>query len=66
MREYFLHPVSETEAAHIPFPPDLPLTERQQYMNKPPADVIANAERWPYQHPPKVITVTPEKNDGHR
>ncbi len=64
--EYFLHRVSETEAAHIPFPPDLPLSEREAYMTKPPAEAIAKAERWPYQHAPKVITVNLEKNDGNR
>lgn len=43
--EYFLHPVSPSEAARIPFPVELPLDEREAYMAAPPAAAIATAER---------------------
>jgi hypothetical protein len=42
--EYFLHPVSETEAARVPFPFTLPFAEREQYMANPPAAIVASAE----------------------
>lgn len=45
--EYFLHPVSPTEAARIPFPVTLPLADRDAYMAAPPADAIADAARVP-------------------
>lgn len=52
MDEYFLHPLSPTQAARIPFPNDLPLAKRDTYMAKPPADAIAKAERVTITPPP--------------
>lgn len=45
--EYFLHPVSPTEAARVPFPADLPRADRAAYLAAPPAEAIATAERVP-------------------
>lgn len=45
--EYFLHPVSPTEAARIPFPVDLPIAARDAYMANPPAEAIAEAALVP-------------------
>lgn len=45
--EYFLHPVSPSEAARIPFPVTLPLADRDAYMAAPPAAVLAAAPRVP-------------------
>lgn len=43
--DYFLHPISKTEAARVPFPRDLPLEKRAAFMAKPDAQAIAAAER---------------------
>lgn len=43
--DYFLHPISATETAKVPFPFDLPLDKRAAYMAKPPATALATAER---------------------
>lgn len=39
--EFFLHPLTSTTAARVPFPADLPLADRDAYMTTPPADVLA-------------------------
>ncbi len=62
--EYFLHPVSATEAAHIPFPRDLPLDQRDAYMAKPPRAAIEQAAR--VAHASAIPTPTTETPDGHR
>lgn len=46
--EFFLHPVSPTTAARIPFPDALPLEEREDYMTHPPQGAIDQAERVPH------------------
>lgn len=43
--DYFLVPLSETEAVKVPFPFDLPLEDRADYMADPPAAVFDAAER---------------------
>lgn len=45
--DYFLHPLSKTEAARVPFPRDLPLEKRAAYMAKPDPQAVAAAERLP-------------------
>ncbi len=62
--EYFLFPLSATFAAHIPFPPDLPLSKRADYMRKPPQSAIDAAERWPIAAP--LPTPVSEVHDGDR
>ena len=54
--EYFLHPVSETEAARVPFPARLPIAQRDEYMANPPAAAIAGAELVP-------LPVAPPEDD---
>lgn len=53
-REFFLHPVSPTEAARVPFPETLPLAEREAYMANPPEAAIADAARVPFTSAPVV------------
>lgn len=45
MAEYFLHPVSETHAAWVAFPPlaDCPLDDRAAFMADLPPDVLEAA-----------------------
>lgn len=57
--EYFLHPVSPTEAARIPFPIELPLEARDAYMAAPPRDVLTAAPRVPLPTG-SVIPVEPD------
>jgi hypothetical protein len=45
--DYFLHPVSATEARKVPFPVDLALAKRAAYMAKPPAAALEGAELVP-------------------
>jgi|694.fasta_scaffold107751_3 hypothetical protein len=43
--DYFLYPLSATEACKVPFPADLALSKRAAYMAKPPAAALDGAER---------------------
>jgi hypothetical protein len=62
--EYYLHPVSPSEAARIAFPITLPLSEREAYMAAPPVDVIAAAERVAHDsRPPAPPAETPDVAD---
>lgn len=45
--EYALVPVSATHAARIPLPLDQTPAQREAYLARVPADVLAAAERWP-------------------
>jgi hypothetical protein len=58
--EYFLHPVSATQAARIPLPPGLTDAQKEAYAANPPADVIAAAERWPLPAEPAPDVATPD------
>lgn len=46
--EFFLHRVSDTEAARVPFPLDVALEDREAYMANPPAEAVAKAARIPF------------------
>lgn len=46
--EFFLHRVSDTEAARVPFPLDVALEDREAYMANVPAEAVAAAARIPF------------------
>lgn len=57
--EFFLHPVSPSVAARIPFPVNLPLDAREAYMANPPAEALAEAARVPFDSAPPAPPVVP-------
>ena len=65
--EYFLHPVSATQARRVPFPAELPLADREAYMATPPAEVLDAADLVPFASElaalPSVAAVVPATHD---